>query len=193
MLKTTRLFFAVSVAALLSGCLVPEKFDASIHVKPDGGYTFQYRGTAVNGPAAAFMKERGSLPAADEAKLRRDAEQARSMPGVKSMSYKGKGRYEMQLHQELKPGEQINTLKIFTVSRNKEGVYSVAGMAVNEADRKQLQQIGIKIDGKAEVFLPANAKVIDHNANGTPGFFSKSYKWAIGANGQQPYIRFTLN
>jgi len=194
MIKTIRLLLPVFVTILLSGCLVPEKFDTSVTVKPDGGYTFKYTGTAVNAAIASSIKEGRQLSKSDEAKLKRDAEQSRSLPGVQSISYKGNGRYEMRLQQDMKPGEQITTaLKIFRVTKDSEGVLSVSGIVPSASDRNQLRSIGVKIDGKAEVFLPANAKVIDHNAKSTPGFFSKSYRWTISGMDQQPFIRFTLN
>ncbi len=50
----------------LSGCLVPEKFDASLTVKADGSSLYRYDGTAIFGLAAAAIKEKGSLSSKEE-------------------------------------------------------------------------------------------------------------------------------
>ena len=183
----------VFVAALgLTACLVPEKFEASIRFNPDGGYTYEYDGTAVHFLAAAAIKEKGRLPDKDEVGLKHEAEKAAKVPGVKKMEYKGDGRFEVQIKQDLKPGQQVNTLKIFTVSRGKDGAFVVAAPTMNGQERDQLRTLGIKIAGTAEVFLPSNAKVLTHNASGTPGIFSKAYSWKIGAVDAQPTIKFLL-
>lgn len=185
---------ATAVAALsLTACLVPEKFEASISFKPDGAYTYKYDGTAVHFLAAAAIKEKGRLPEKDEAGLKREAENAAKTPGVKKMAYMGEGRFDVRIEQDFKPGQQVNTLKIFTVTRDKDGVFAVASPSMKDKDRDQLRSLGIKVKGKAEVFLPSNAKVLTHNASGTPGLFSKSYSWNIGAVDDQPSIRFTLS
>lgn len=186
-------FALVGVAALgLTACLVPEKFEASIRFKPDGGYTYEYDGTAVHFLAAAAIKEKGRLPEKDEAGLKREAEKAAKAPGVKKMAYKGEGRFDVRIEQDLKPGQQVSTLKMFTITRDKDGAFVVASPAMKDKDRDQLRSLGIKVAGTAEVFLPGNAKVLTHNATGTPGLFSKSYSWKIGAVDDQPSIRFML-
>lgn len=190
-----RLFGAVACAAAcaaLSGCLVPEKFQASVQFKPDGGYTYKYNGTAVHFLAAAAIKEKGALPAKDEAGLEREAEKAARAPGVKKMAYTGQGRYDVQIEQDLKPGQQVSTLKLFTITREKDGSFVVAAPAMKDKDRDNLLSLGIKVDGTAEVALPANAKVLSHNADKTPGVFSKAYTWKIGSLDAKPTIRFSL-
>ncbi len=185
---------ATAIAALsLSACLVPEKFEASISFKSDGAYTYKYDGTAVHFLAVAAIKEKGRLPEKDEAGLKREAENAGKTPGVKKMAYTGEGRFDVRIEQDLKPGQQVNTLKIFTITRDKDGVFAVASPSMKEKDRDQLRSLGIKVKGKAAVFLPSNAKVLEHNATGTPGLFSKSYSWNIGAVDDQPSIKFTLS
>ena len=187
--------FTASALALtlgLSGCLVPEKFDASVNVKPDGSYTYKYDGSAVHYAAAAAIKEKGKLPEKDEAGLKREAEKAAAAPGVKKMAYRGDGRYDVSIDQELKAGEKVRTLSIFNYSRDKDGAYVIAAQKMNDKDRQNLKSLGIKVDGKFEVLLPSNAKVLSNNASSTPGLLSKAYTWKIGGVDDQPSIRFTL-
>ncbi len=176
----------------LTGCLVPEKFSASVKVKPDGSYTYKYDGTAVHVMAAAAIQKQGSLSAKDEAGLKQEAQKAANSPGVQKIRYAGGGRYEISIDQELKPGQQASALKVFSVVNGKDGVYTIAPPNMKPKDRDQLKALNIKVNGKAEVFLPENAKVINHNASSTPGLFSKAYTWKIGSMDEQPSIRFTL-
>ncbi|GBU15549.1 hypothetical protein AwPolaro_09270 [Polaromonas sp.] len=192
MTRMIRLAAAAVTVLSLTACLVPEKFETSINFKPDGSYTYKYDGTAVNFLAAAAIQKNGSLPEKDEADLKRETEKEATAPGVKKMTYTGEGRFNVVIEQDLKPGQQGTTLKIFTVTQGKDGVFVVAVPTIKEKDRDQLRALGIKVDGKAAVFLPSNAKVLTHNASGTPGLFSKSYSWRIGALDDQPSIKFTL-
>lgn len=176
----------------LSACLVPEKFEASVRFRPDGSYTYKYDGAAVHFLAAAAIKEKGSLPAKDEEGLKREAEKAAKAPGVQKMVYVGSGRFDVRVEEEVKAGQQVHTLKVFNIRRDKDGTFELAVPAMKDKDREQLRSLGIKVVGTAEVFLPANAKVLQHNATGTPGLLSKSYAWKIGSVEDRPMIRFTL-
>ena len=184
---------AVTVTLGLTGCLVPEKFEASVNVKPDASYTYKYDGSAVHFAAAAAIKDKGKLPEKDEEGLKREGEKAAQAPGVKSMIYKGQGRYEVKIEQDLKAGQPVKTLSIFDFRRDKDGVYVITSQRMNPKDRQEMKSMGIKIDGKFDVTLPSNAKVIASNATSTPGLFSKSYSWKVGGIDDQPSIRFTLS
>ena len=83
------------------------------------------------------------------------------------MTYTGNGRYDVRIEEDVRPGRQMNTLKIFNITRDKDGVFVFAVPPMKDKDRDQLRSLGIKVDGKAEVFLPDNAKVLEHNASGT--------------------------
>lgn len=97
----------VTVAALgLTGCLLPEKFEASVNFKPDGDYTYKYEGTAVHFLAAAAIKDKGGLQAKDEDALKREGEKAAKAPGVRKMAYRGNGRFDVQIDEDVKAGRQ---------------------------------------------------------------------------------------
>ena len=180
-------------AVTVSGCLVPEKFNASIMVKSDGSYAYKYAGTAVHFMAAAAIKKQGSLTPKDEAGLAHEAEKATKIQGVKKLSYSGNGRYELDIDQDLKAGQQSQVLKLFNYAKGNDGVYTITAAVLKSKDRDELRTLNIKVSGKAEVILPSNAKVISHNATSTPGLLSKAYGWKIGSFDEQPSIRFTLS
>ena len=193
MFRIIRLGAATASALSLTACLVPEKFETSVRFQSDGGYVYRYDGTAAHLLAAAAIKEKGSLPAKDEDGLKREAEKAMKSPSVKKMAYTGQGRYEVHIEEAVKPGQQVRTLKIFNVRRDKDGTIVMSVLPTKDKDREQLRSFDIRVDGKAEVFLPANAKVLEHNASGTPGLLSKAYTWKIGVTEVPPMMRFTLS
>lgn len=181
-----------SVCALMAGCLVPEKFTASLSVAPDGSSEYRYEGTAVHVLAAAALQKQGSLSAKDEAGLKEEAVKSAKAPGVKDMRYLGSGRYQLVIDEALRKGQQSTALKLFTMTQSKDGTYTITGPIMKAQDVAQLQSLAIKVDGKAEVTLPSNAKVLSQNASGTPGIFSKAYVWKIGSPADKPQITFTL-
>jgi hypothetical protein len=142
--------------------------------------------------AAAAIKEKYSLPAKNEEGLKREAEKASKAPGVQKMDDTGSGRYDVRIEEDVKPGRQVSTLKIFNITHDKDGTFTPAVPPMKGKDRDQLRSFGIKFDGKAEVFLPGNARVLGHNASGTLGLLSKPHSWQIGAVADRPMIRSTL-
>jgi hypothetical protein len=180
------------LSALLCGCLIPEKFTATLVVKPDASYTYKYEGTAMHFLAAAAIKEKGSLAAKDEEALKKDAEKSSKGAGVEKLNYLGQGRYEVSLKQDLKAGQQPQTLKVFSFTKDQDGIFTIGQPAMTTKDMTQLKSMGIKINGKAEVTLPGNAEIVSHNAKSTPGLFSKSYVWDISAPDHPASLRFKL-
>ena len=190
--KAVRLIAGLALAASLAGCLVPEKFSAAVEMKPDGSYTYKYDGTATHALAAMAIKKQGALTAKDEAGLKQEADKAAKAPGVRKLDYLGSGRYQVSVDRELKPGQQPDLMKIVSVTKDTAGVFTIAGSPLKQKDKDGLKELGIKIDGTLEVRLPANAKVVSQNADGTPGLISKAYSWKIGSVDARPEIKFQL-
>ncbi len=191
-----KIFVAMSLActALLSGCLVPERFSAKINVQPDASYTFQYSGTAVHALAAAQIKKAGSLSEKDQNGLKMEAEKLSKRPDIRRAEYKGDGRYELEIESKKKAGESLRMLDIFTVSTDNNGIMTITSNEIKDKEKRDLEQIGIKIDGTLEVRLPKNAEVISQNATSTPTFFGMfgTYSWKIGRVDQRPILKVKL-
>jgi len=183
---------AASACVLMTGCLAPEKFTASLNVAPDGSSEYRYEGTAVHVLAAAALQKQGSLSAKDEAGLQAEAAKSAKAPGVKDIRYLGSGRYQLVIDEALRKGQQATLLKLFTMMQAKDGTYTITGPIMKPQDVAQLQSLAIKVDGKVEVTLPPNARVLTQNASSTPGVFSKAYGWKIGSPTDKPQITFTL-
>lgn len=177
-------------ATLLSGCLVPERFSAKVEVEPDASYTFRYSGTAVHALAAAQLKQTGSLSEKDQNGLKTEAEKLSKMPDIRRAAYKGNGRYELEIESKKKAGESLKMLDIFSVLTDKDGMLTIASIELKEKDKRELEKLGISINGTMEVRLPKNAEVISHNATSTPtlGMFG-AYSWKIGGIDQRPLMK----
>lgn len=193
-MKKTFLALSLASTALLSGCLVPERFSAKVEVQPDASYTFQYSGTVIHAPAAALIKKAGALSEKEQKGLKMEADKLSKRPDVRHAIYQGNGRYELEIESKKKAGESLHLLNIFTVGTDKDGVMTIASKEIKEKGQRKLEQIGITIDGTLEVRLPKNAEVISHNATSTPAFFGMfgTYSWKIGRIDQRPILKVKL-
>jgi hypothetical protein len=192
-MKNAASLTAVAVSTLiLAGCLVPERFAAKVDIKPDGSYAYQYAGTAVNAMAAAQKKQAGSLSEKDQVALRSEADKIKKTPDVRKANYLGDGRYELDVEGGRKSGQPLDMLGIMTVRTDKDGLLTVASGELKEADKKQLAQLGIAINGTLDVSLPKNAEVVSHNATSTPTLGFGAYSWKIGKVDQRPIIKIRL-
>ena len=179
-----------STTLLLSACLVPEQFNAKVEFQSDGSYTFRYVGSAVHAMAAAQIKKSGSLSAKDEDALMSEVVKMEKRPEVKKATYKGAGRYDLDIQDAKKPGQPLKMFNIFSVITDpKSGVTELSSPKLTEKSKADLEQLGMKIDGKLEVSLPKNAEVIFSNATSTPTLRFGSYSWKIGAIGQRAEMK----
>lgn len=183
---------ALAAALSLSGCLVPEKFQASVTVQPDGSYRYQYDGSATHLMAAMARQKSGSLSAKDEAGLQTDTDKAAKSPGVRKLRYLGDGRYDVSIDQTLQPPRGGAVLHVVSIKRDAAGVYTVSAPPLKDKDKSELAKLGIRIDGRISVTLPGNATVLANNASSTPGLIGKAYEWKVGSFDDKLELRFTL-
>ena len=188
---------ALACCTALTGCLVPEKFTASADFKPDGSYRYQFDGTVVNALAAMEIQKNGKLNDAEKAKIKKALDKEASQPGMQKLQAMSDTRYALKYDGELKPSDKRSGSPYFvfhvsTREWKERRVLTVSGPQIKPKDQKELESLGIKPNGKIAVTLPADAKVLQHNANGTPGMLSKAYTWNVGSLGDKPSIQFQL-
>ena len=87
---------ALACCAALSGCLVPEKFEASADFKTDGSYRYQFDGTVVNALAAMAIQKNGKLSDKEQADMQKAIEKESKQPGMKKLKALNDTRYELQ-------------------------------------------------------------------------------------------------
>lgn len=182
-----------SACSLLSGCLVPEKFDASIRFDSDDTYVYRYAGTVANGQALMDLKQKGTLASEDEEKLKAFVTQVKEEdPRVQEIEYQGNARYALKYEETLPIGKKSRLIPLVKVLHGKGGTIVVSSPKFAEKDQALLEDIGVKVDGTLEVRLPAGAEVVEQNADRTPGWFSRTYAWKIGEAGKAPRIEFRM-
>lgn len=192
-MKLTHITSPLIACALLTACLVPEKFTAKVAVNPDASYTFNYTGTMVHALVAAKMMKGSKLSANEELGLKAEAEKMAKNPEVRKATYKGDARYDVEML-VTKPAGQSFNMDSFSVSSDKDGSILIAGKELKVKDLQTLSQLGIKMDGVLEVSLPKNAEIISHNATSTPSFFGLmgGYSWKIGSVNERPMMKLRI-
>jgi hypothetical protein len=98
------------------------------------------------------------------------------------------------LESKRKSGQALDVLNIFTVRTGKDGVITIASGELDEKGKKQLTQLGIKLDGTLDITVPKNAEVLSHNATSTPSLFGLvgTYSWKIGSIEQRPVMKIRM-
>lgn len=190
--KLSRLFSLILATVALTGCLIPEKFDASVTMNPDGSYRYQYDGSAYHFAALQARAKSQKLSDKDEATLTADAGKLAQQEGVKKLRYLGEGKHDVLLDQQIKPGQKPRLLPLINVSKSPDGTFSISGPGFKEKELGDLKRVGVKVDGTLSVYLPKGSKVLAHNADSTPGFFSSAYKWKIGGLDAKPSLTVQL-
>lgn len=195
MTNPQRISLILACALSLCGCLVPERFSARVDLNPDASYSFRYAGTVVHALAAAQLKKTGTLSDKDRTGLQTDAKRLAAAPDVLRAIYMEDGRFELEIASKKKAGEPLRMLNIFSVSTDRNGVITITSPEIKDKDQQELQQLGIAINGTLEVHLPANAKVLSHNATSSPSFFGLfgGYTWKIGRVDQRPQMQVKVN
>lgn len=184
---------AVAAAAVLTGCWIPEKFDATIDFKPNGGYTMAFDGTLHHGMLVQAKHEAGKLPKDADKFLQAEADQLSRRKGVTTAKRVGDTKIDFKATHTAAQFQAGQPFDAIFLRREPEGIYSVKALAANERDRQAMKRLGMKLDGSLKITLPSNATVVETNATTKPGTFSSAYKWAITQDTPAPVLRFKLN
>ena len=192
-----RIAFAVliSLSALLSGCLFPEKFTAKVSINPDGTYSTMFNGTVAHVPAliqAATTKR--PLSDKDTAEMQREAAKLAKDPNVKQATYLGNGRFNMAIEGKHKAGARSNLMDIIKVSTDKAGIITITSTQLKDKDKAQLRELGLAVSGTLDVVLPRNAEIISSNTTSSPSLFGLfgTYSWKIGSIDDVPMMKIRL-
>jgi len=169
-----------SLVLILAGCWIPEDFVASLDIKADKTFIFQYDGVLAFGPALAEIKKHGRLSPRDEAEIKKGEIELRKERGVQDVSYIGNGRFKLRFAMSgiAKPGTEI-FLNLVKFKRDRSGNLVIEGTSLSVEDRRKLSAVGAKFGGTIK--LKSALPIISENADAKPflmGLFG-TYKWTI--------------
>lgn len=168
---------ALGAALLVSGCLLPDKYDAEISLSADGSFEARLdgEGTMVMG---YFDYQK---PNADKARLDRsmaDFESEVNKDKAYAIKHKGNARFDVKYRQNGRVPESIAPAEIFfdfiKIGRTQDG-YLIRSASADKAEQAKLRKAGITSVGN--VCIKTDMKVAEHNADSGPWLFSKCYKW----------------
>lgn len=189
MRKPFALLAATAMAALLAGCLVPERFTAKVDVHPDASFSYRFEGTAIDAMGMLKLRKQGLLSEKDHQGMVDEAQKMSSEPDVQKAVYNGNARFTLQIAGQRVAGESLRLLDMFSVQTDQDGVMTIAAKPLTDKQKNDFSQLGINVNGKLKVSVPRNAEVISHNASATPTLGLGSYSWKIGGLGMRPEIK----
>lgn len=186
------------IVVFLAGCLVPENFVASVRIDRSGGYNFKYDGTMAFLPAVAESKKGKNDKKDDKDLIALGEKVMKDDSNMKEYKYIGDGRYKVIAEKVGLPGESYFFMskgsRFFSIQPGENGTMKISGFSPSAQLVRELNSLGVKINGKLSVSLPWGAKVIEHNANHVPFFFGLfgSYVWDIDKPNVEPNIVIKL-
>lgn len=189
MRKPFALLAATAMAALLAGCLVPERFTAKVDVHPDASFSYRFEGTAIDAMGMLKLRKQGLLSEKDHQGMVDEAQKMSSEPDVQKAVYNGNARFTLEIAGQRIAGESLRLLDMFSVQTDQDGVMTIAAKPLTDKQKNDFSQLGIHVNGKLKVSVPRNAQVISHNASATPTLGLGSYSWKIGGLGMRPEIK----
>ena len=189
MRKPFALLAATAMAALLTGCLVPERFTAKVDVHPDASFSYRFEGTAIDAMGMLKLRKQGLLSEKDHQGMVDEAQKMSSEPDVQKAVYNGNARFTLEIAGQRVAGESLRLLDMFSVQTDQDGVMTIAAKPLTDKQKNDFSQLGIHVNGKLKVSVPRNAEVISHNASATPTLGLGSYSWNIGGLGMRPEIK----
>ena len=189
---------ATAVGVLLTGRLVPETIDARIVLE---GYKYEMRvDTRLADPRAVKAIAEGHVfTEQEEDRMRVEERKAARMPGFESFTYAGEGRFDLvvNLTGELDAdGSAIgipNTRaksqadNFLSIRRMDDGTIEVSTPEIPVRARAELDQIAIVPNGTVTVTV--SGTVIETNADETPGFFGRAYRWNISSWDDRVFLK----
>lgn len=193
MLSKATLLIGILILVLLSGCWIPEQFDAKVTVNRDGSYIFAYDGTLIFASALAASRK-GELSAKGEAAFKQEAVKLAHEPGFKKTDYLGSGRCEVSVEKIGKAGEPYyfpsEEFNVFAVLPQQDGTVSISAIGPDQKVIQKLNSIAARIDGTLTISVASGAKVLKHNAQSQPYVFGLfgGYKWKIKSPDDTPFM-----
>ena len=185
---------ALAVTLILSGCFIPEEFDARIDIHQDGSYSLTYDGTLTFVPAILAMSQGKAPTTQDEAELQKISSEMRKDPGIKKSEYLGKGRYKVTFVHQEKAGQAYYFLsrewQIFSIRPQADGKIEMRSSRPDVKALEEPKTAGAKVDGTLQISVAFGVQVLEQNADSTPWLYGLwgAYSWRIKSPGANPLM-----
>lgn len=188
-------FMLLAVAAVLTGCYLPDKFRAEIRISRSGAFAVTYEGELVYAPLYADLVQGKLSPqeapekiAVAERDLRRDS-------GFKSVESLGNGRFSVSYEGMGAVGGRgfftfIRRNADILSIKSRDGAMVIRANALSAVDGQRLMQLGLGMTGEFRV--TTDAPVREHNAAAVRSYAGyQIYIWQI-ENPLSPSPRIVL-
>lgn len=193
-----RLPLILGVAALLSGCVLPEQLDADITMK---GYRYDValEGRLAEPRTIAAMAKGQPIPANHEEQMKAQEAPALKLAGMKRFAYVGEGRYEfaMALAGELSeaapvvgfPNSKGDNSNFLTIRREKDGTVVISSPEVPAKALADLKSVGLGASGT--ISIEVDGKVLESTADEQPA--SGPHVWNRTTWEDRIFLKFDPN
>ncbi|GAB3123817.1 hypothetical protein [Novispirillum itersonii] len=167
-------WFTIGVCIFLSGCLLPDRYEAELTVLTDGSYTLTYDGEFIDVMTHAEMQKKGLTEKQEAERAEFVSENFDIGVNGEKLKYKGKARYSADFvdkgdYRRFNSGSIAQVMKIID---RPDGTVSVRGLKPKDGGK-----IPDGLTSQGDICIITDMEVIEHNANSTPGWFSKCYRW----------------
>jgi hypothetical protein len=192
-------------ALALCGCLVPERYMASVRIERDGSYKFSADGTAVEPKVLRAMRNLAASadPKAkpEEAKKQKDEALAPLLEEigklqkdsrVLAMNSIGDGRVRFSVVGKWRIDTSLIVLRELTepLAYHVEPDGSVLLILKDAKPGRAIQALGLETSGDIAITPGEGVEVLAHNAARAPGSPNGAYRWHIDkTTTQAPYLR----
>ncbi|ACM39351.1 hypothetical protein Avi_9646 (plasmid) [Allorhizobium ampelinum S4] len=170
--KGLQLPVIIGVAALLSGCVLPERLDATIVMT---GYRYHavLEGRVAEPRTVGALAKGQAIPPNHEAQMKAQEAPALALPGMTRFAYVSQGRYDvaMKVDGELTeaapvvgfPNTRGGSHNFLTIRREADGTIVISSPEVPVNALADLNAVGLQASGK--ISIEFDGKVLGSNAD----------------------------
>lgn len=173
--KGLQLPVILGVAALLSGCVLPEHLDADI-VMTGYRYDASIEGRLAEPRTIGALAKGQALPPNHDAQMKAQEAPGLALPGMTRFAYAGEGRYDfaMEADGELSkaapvvgfPNTNGGSNNFLTIRREADGTVVISSPEIPPKALADLREVGLEASGT--ISIEFDGKVLESNANDQP-------------------------
>ena len=182
--KAAKLAVTVLLAALLTGCYLPIKFDAEIEITRSGYYTVIFDGYLVSVPLYAGLRDGSITPLDENEKVANTLKDFKRDSAVQEVKYFKQGRFKVNWRRkgDLLRARMVTFLRrnelMITIKYVKEtGLITIQANPIAKSTAQRLLDNGLNMQGQLRV--KTDLRVVNHNATRVVQRTSPLYLWDI--------------